>query len=155
MKQIICLVLCLFATVGLAIAKGDKFPSYDITGAGSGKEGMVLVKVFVYAKKVSDQDLKRCAVHGIVFRGCMGNNSGASQPALASPTAETDNAEFCEVFFSEDGACQGYASIVPGSYERVKTSKGYKQGAIIQVNKKALRKDLEKSGLVRPLSFGF
>lgn len=155
MKKIISLVFCLFAMVGLVVAKADKFPSYEITGAGSGKDGMVLVKVFVYGKKVGDQDLKRCAVHGVVFRGCTGNNSGTSQPALASPTAEADNAEFCEVFFSEDGACQGYATIVPGSYERVKTPKGYKQGAIIQVNKKALRKDLEKSGLVRPLSFGF
>ena len=138
-----------------ALAKGDKMPQYDITGAGSGNEGMVLVKVFVYQKSVSDQDLKRAAVHGIVFRGCTGNNSGAKQPAMASADAEASNAEFCKEFFASDGECQSYASVIAGSYERVKTSKGVKSGAIIQVDKKSLRKALEKAGVVRSLSSGF
>lgn len=53
------------------------------------------------------------------------------------------------------GECQNYASIIAGSYERVKTSKGVKSGAIVQVDKKALRKALEKAGVVRSLSAGF
>lgn len=148
------LFMFLFFITG-AIAKGEKMPQYDITGAGSGTEGTVLVKVFVYAKSVNDKDLKRAAVHGVVFRGCSGNESGARQPAMASPTAETDNAVFCEAFFAPDGQCQNFASIISGSYERVKTSKGYKQGAILQVDKTALRKELEKAGVVRSLSSGF
>lgn len=48
-----------------------------------------------------------------------------------------------------------YASVVGGSYDRVKTQKGYKCGAILQVDKTALRKDLEKAGVVRSLSSGF
>lgn len=138
-----------------AMAKGDKMPQYDITGAGSGTEGTILVKVYVYAKSVKDEDLKRAAVHGIVFRGCSGNASGARQPAMAAPTAETDNAAFCESFFAADGQCQNFASVVPGSYDRVKTSKGYKTGAILQVDKSSLRKFLEKAGVVRSLSSGF
>ena len=39
----------------VAFAKGNEMPQYDITGAGSGNEGMLLVKVFVYSKKVTDQ----------------------------------------------------------------------------------------------------
>lgn len=138
-----------------AMAKGDKMPTYDITGAGSGNEGRVLVKVFVYANKATDADLKRAAVHGIVFRGCTGNNSGANQPALATPAAETDNKTFCEEFFASDGQCQNFASIVAGSYERIKTKKGHKVGAIVEVNKTSLRKELEKAGVVRSLSAGF
>ena len=126
-----------------------------MTGAGSGNEGMVLVKVFVYAKTVTDQDLKRAAVHGVVFRGCTGNNSGAIQPAMASPESENSHAEFCKAFFASDGECQNYASIIAGSYERVKTQKGLKCGAIVQVSKTALRKVLEKAGVVRSLSSGF
>ena len=155
MKRLLCLTaLLLSVTVG-AMAKGDKMPEYDIMGAGSGTEGTLLVKVYVYAKKVKDEDLKRAAVHGVVFRGCSGNASGARQPAMASPTAEADNAAFCEAFFAADGPCQGFASIVSGSYDRVKTKKGYKSGAILQVDKATLRKELEKAGVVRALSSGF
>lgn len=155
MKRLFCFMLLLFvATLGVT-AKGDKMPQYDITGAGSGTEGTLLVKVYVIGKKVSDEDLKRAAVHGVVFRGCSGNASGARQPAMASATAEIDHAEFCDAFFAIDGACQNYASIVAGSYDRVKTQKGYKCGAILQIDKTALRKELEKVGLVRSLSSGF
>ncbi len=137
-----------------AIAK-DIVPKYDITGAGSGTEGTILVKVYVYGKSVKDEDLKRAAVHGVVFRGCSGNESGARQPAMAKPNAEADHAAFCEAFFAVDGDSQNYASIISGSYERVKTSKGYKVGAIIQIDKTSLRKALEQEGLVRSLSSGF
>lgn len=147
------ILLLLILSLG-CMAKG-KMLQYDITGAGSGTEGTILVKVYVYARSVKDEELKRAAVHGVVFRGCSGNASGARQPAMASPTAEADNATFCEEFFAVDGPCQNYATIVAGSYDRVKTSKGYKTGAIIQVDKTSLRKELEKAGLVRSLSSGF
>lgn len=148
------LFMLLFILTG-AIAKVEKMPQYDITGAGSGTEGTILVKVYVYGSKVSDQDLKRAAVHGVVFRGCSGNQSGARQPAMAAPTAETDNAAFCQEFFAADGPCQNYATVIAGSYDRVKTQKGYKQGAILQVDKTSLRKELEKAGVVKSLSSGF
>ena len=155
MKKVLNLMFMLLFVVLGVMAKSDKMPQYDITGAGSGTEGTVLVKVYVYSKSVSDNDLKRAAVHGIVFRGCSGNASGARQPAMASPTAETDNATFCKEFFAPDGQCVNYASIVEGSYDRVKTKKGYKSGAILQVDKASLRKELEKAGVVRSLSAGF
>ena len=153
-KVLSLLALLLFITVG-AIAKGDKMPAYDITGAGSGTEGTLLVKVYVNNKTVSDNDLKRAAVHGVVFRGCTGNESGARQPAMAPATAEADHQAFFAEFFAENGPCLSFVSIVAGSYERVKTQKGYKMGAILQVNKTSLRKTLEKAGVVRSLSSGF
>lgn len=155
MKRLISFALLFVCLAFSMMAKGGDVPQYDITGAGSGTEGTILVKVHVYGSRVSDQDLKRAAVHGVVFRGCADNNSGARQPAMADATAETDNAAFCEAFFAADGQCQGYASIVDGSYERVKMKKGYKVGAIVQVDKKALRKALETAGVVRSLSSGF
>lgn len=155
MKRILSLIILLLAFFVGAMAKGDKIPQYDITGAGSGTEGTILVKVYVYSKSVKDEDLKRAAVHGVVFRGCSGNQSGAHQPAMASITAEADNASFCEAFFAADGPCQNYATIIAGSYDRVKTQKGYKSGAILQIDKTALRKELEKAGVVRSLSSGF
>lgn len=155
MKKLLSLTFLLFVFWGTAMAKGDEMPQYDITGAGSGTEGTILVKVYVYAKSVKDEDLKRAAVHGVVFRGCSGNQSGARQPAMAPATAEAENAAFCKAFFAADGLCQNYATIVAGSYDRVKTQKGYKSGAILQVDKASLRKELEKAGVVRSLSSGF
>ena len=155
MKKIFSFLMVLVVAIG-AMAKDYKMPQYDITGAGSGNEGTLLVKIFVYAKKnVPDEELKRAAVHGVVFRGCTGNNSGATQPPMASPSAETEHSAYCEAFFATDGQCQHYASIISGSYERIKTGKGYKYGAIIQINKSLLRRDLEKAGIVRSLSSGF
>lgn len=155
MKRLFILKVMFLLIVTGVFAKSEKMPQYDITGAGSGTEGTILVKVYVYGKKVSDQDLKRAAVHGVVFRGCSGDESGARQPAMASPTAEADNAEFCQKFFASDGQCQSFVSIINGSYDHVKTQNGYKLGAILQVNKTALRKELEKAGVVRSLSSGF
>ena len=155
MKRVLSLLtLLLFCVMG-GMAKGDNLPKYDMTGAGSGKEGTLLVKVYVYKKNVSDEDLKRVAVHGVVFRGCTGNASGARQPAMAAASAETDNAAFCAEFFASDGQCQNYATVIAGSYDRVKTAKGLKVGAIVQIDKTALRKALEQAGVVRSLSSGF
>lgn len=67
MKRILSLLCLMLMLSVVAFAKGNEMPQYDITGAGSGNEGMLLVKVFVYSKKVTDQDLKRAAVHGVVF----------------------------------------------------------------------------------------
>ena len=61
MKKFLNLLLLLLMFAVTAFAKGGEMPKYDMTGAGSGNEGMVLVKVFVYAKTVTDQDLKRAA----------------------------------------------------------------------------------------------
>lgn len=155
MKRTLSLIAMLLIFFSGAMAKDGIVPEYDITGAGSGSEGTILVKVYVYGKKVSDEDLKRAAVHGVVFRGVSGNQSGARQPAMAPATAEADNLAFCKDFFAADGPCLSYASIVNGSYETVKTKKGKKVGAIIQVDKRSLRKALEKAGVVRSLSSGF
>lgn len=155
MRKILSLLALLLFFVAGAMAKGDKMPTYDITGAGSGTEGTLLVKVYVYSKSVTDNDLKRAAVHGVVFRGCVGNESGARQPAMAPATAEVDHKAYFEDFFADDGQCLNFATVVAGSYDRVKTQKGYKSGAIIQVNKTSLRKTLEKAGVVRSLSSGF
>ena len=106
MKRLLLLLIMVVTSVIGVMAKGDKLPEYDITGAGSGSEGTLLVKVYVYAKKVTDSDLKRAAVHGVVFRGCSGNQSGARQPAMAPATAEADNAAFFENFFASDGQIQ-------------------------------------------------
>ena len=54
-----------------------------------------------------------------------------------------------------NGECQNFASIVPGSYERIATAKGSKVGAVVQVQRTALRHRLEMQGVIKTLSSGF
>ena len=149
-------MLALAAMVVLSVASvaGKSKFSYEIMGAGSGLEGTCLVKVYVYGN-ASDAELKKAAVHGVIFRGYSGTMSGASQPPMASPQVEETHREFFEAFMDEKGGCQNYASIVPGSYDRVKTAKGRKTGAVVQVMRTSLRQDLEKQGVINSLSSGF
>ena len=137
-------------------AKGYDPIKYDITSAGSGTQGTYLVKVYVYSKnaKVSDEQLKFAAIHGVLFRGFEGKPSA---PALAgSADIEKQKADYFGAFFGEEGAFAQYASVVTGSYERVKMSKGgYKVGAIVQVSKSKLQQELETAGVIHGLSSGF
>lgn len=156
MKNKILLFIMMLTVSMSAFAKGkDDMPQYDITGAGSGSSGTMLVKVYIYEKKATDQQFKVAAIHGVVFRGYQGNSSGTRQPAMTNTKSEKDYAEFCKEFFSTEGDCQNYATIIPGTYDRIKTPKGYKVGAMLQIDKVSLRKTLQEVGLVRSLSSGF
>lgn len=155
-KLIACTMMMLMATGGVGAKNKKKTEpfSYEIMGAGSGTEGTCLVKVYVYGN-TSDASIKKAAVHGVVFRGFSGTSSGVSQPAMAPISAEETNSEFFNSFIDENGECQNFASIVPGSYERITTAKGRKVGAVVQVQRTALRHRLETQGVIRTLSSGF
>lgn len=139
-----------------AIAKNDKPLQYDIESAGSGVQGTYLVRVWVYSKsgKVSDEEIKKAAVHGVIFRGFNGGQGSPSQrPIATSTTLEEEKAEYFKAFFGS--AYLQYANIVSGSYQRVKVAKEYKIGVIVQVSKDNLRRELEQAGVVKGLSNGF
>lgn len=153
--RIICSILLAFLSIAV-MAKGDDPLQYDIEVAGSGTQGTYLVRVWVYSKsgKVDDADIKKAAVHGVIFRGFgAGEGSPAQRPIARSATLEEEKAEYFKVFFTS--AYQQFANIVAGSYQRIKASKHYKVGAVVQVRKDELRRELEKAGVVRSLSNGF
>jgi len=155
--RLLLIILAVFIIIpNTVFAKNDKPLQYDIESAGSGVQGTYLVRVWVYSKsgKVSDEDIKRAAVHGIIFRGFNGGNGSPSQrPIAQSTTLEYEKAEYFKAFFSS--AYLQYANIVSGSYQRVKSAKEYKVGAIVQVSKDNLRRELEQAGVVKGLSNGF
>lgn len=137
-------------------AKSKEAQQYDIEAAGSGVQGTYLVRVWVYSKsgKVTDDEIKRAAVHGVIFRGFNGGQGSPSQrPMASSISLEEEKAEYFEAFFSS--AYLQFASIVSGSYQRVKASKNYKVGAVVQVSKDNLRRELEQAGIIKGLSNGF
>lgn len=145
-------MLCLCLAVVTASAKKDDHPRYDIMSAGSGAQGTYLVKVYVYGKKPSDDELKYAAIHGVLFRGVTGTGRQPTQrPMISNVAVEQEKADFFLSFFGNEGHYRDFATVVPGTYERTKVPEGYKVGAVVQVMKDQLRKNLEQFGVIRSL----
>lgn len=140
-------------------AKKEKTLNYEIACAGSGNQGysLVTVRAFVDSKKdIGDDILKRCAVHGVLFRGYSGGQGCVSQPPLAGSAAvEQQYSDFFQPFFQGGGGYEAYGSVVEGSLQTVKQGKQFVVIGIVNVAKSQLRKDLEKAGVVKKLSSGF
>lgn len=132
---------------------------YEITGAGTGMQGTYLVKVSVVSKKNKPdlELLKKCAVHGVLFKGFSDSTSRVKQKALAGGIlAEQQHSDFFTPFFEENKSYLNYADLVTSQYEVVKLAKKqYKIGAILSVDKEQLRKDLEQAGVIKSLGSGF
>lgn len=152
------LVMMALCPVTASAASKVEVPKYDIVSAGVGSQGTYLCKVSVYTKKgtTKDADLKRAAVHGVIFKGVAGGNGVATQKAMASPSTEYEKADFFKEFFAVDGPYTAYANVVPNSISRAKTAnKEVCVSAVVVVSKDELRKYLEKAGIVRGLGSMF
>ena len=88
------LAVVVAAATPTAIAKDKKggVNDYNIEGAGTGTQGTYLVKVTVITKdkKVSDDAIKRAAVHGVLFRGFTDTTVRRTQKPLAGSIANED-----------------------------------------------------------------
>lgn len=130
-------------------------PQYDIIGVGTGVQGTYLVKVTMTAKKpdkVSDADLTKCAVHGVLFRGFSGERQH-QRPLAVSAANEQQHAGFYNEFFQQPYL--SYAVIEPTSRMVMKSGKEYKVSALVSVKKDQLRKDLTQQGILKGLTNGF
>jgi hypothetical protein len=136
---------------------------YELECVGVGTQGSYLVKVWSYSKnaKVANEQSKKNAVHGIVFKGYAGSGQKCpSQRALTTQVGVEDQFEsFFNKFFADGGDYMKYVSIsgdgIPKAGDVQKVGKEYKVGIIVSVMKDALRKDLEAAGVIKGLSSGF
>lgn len=140
--------------------KEDNQLNYEIESAGAtASQGYYNVKVTVIAsnpKKVDDDLIARCAVHGVLFKGFAGANGHKGQKPLAGSAAtEGQHADFYKTFFSKGGTARNYASVMTGGREMKRVDKNYYVSAIVSVSKDQLKHDLEKEGVVRGLNSGF
>lgn len=132
---------------------------YEMTCLGVGSEGSNLLKVYSYGKNYDKavKQAKHDAVHGILFKGIVGSNGCANQPAMVKPQEQVANQAFFDEFFkkgeylrfvniSNDGSVSGA--------DRLKVGSMYKIGVTVSVQKDALRKYLEQAGVIKPLGVG-
>ncbi len=158
---LLVLALCLPASAGIRQKQANKDTNhfrYEIECAGNAIQGTYLVKVWSYNKKasVAENQCRKNAVHGVIFKGYGGGQGCVSQRPMAStPGVETQFEEYFQSFFADGGEFQKYASIIEGTTETIKVGKEYKVGCVVSVRKDDLRKALEAAGVIRGLSSGF
>lgn len=149
------IISLLFATVLFSlIAIAGNVSEYEIEGAGTGAQGTYLVRVSVLTKdkKISNAEIGKCAVHGVLFRGFVDQKTKRHQKPLAgNASVESENVDFFKNFF-DGGSANDYVGVVSESKSTVKAGKQYRISAIVTVNKEQLRKDLENAGVLRGLN---
>lgn len=159
MKKFLFFTIAFLLMPLIALAKGeDEVTSYQIEGAGTGAQGSYLVKVWVVTgnKKLADDIIGRCGVHGVLFKGFSNTETRQHQKPLAgSPTVEQQHADFFNDFFADGGEYRNYVQVVSNTRTVVKSGKKYKIGATVTVSKEQLRRDLEAKGILRGLNTGF
>ena len=158
-KRLMLLLVLIFSVSLVVFAKGNgEELNYEIEGAGTGAYGTYLVKVTVISKekKIQDELIARCAVHGVLFRGFNNKELRQNQRPLAgSAMVEAQHADFFKDFFKEGGIAKNYVSAVNSSRQVVKSGKKYRVSTIATVNKEQLHRDLEKAGIIKGLNTGF
>ena len=148
-----------FLSTNTLCAKKDVPLKYEISCAGSGTQGYYIVKVKATVEKkgdISEALLKRCAVHGVLFRGYGPGQGCTSQRPMADSQTESKNKKYFASFFAPDGMSENYAMFVEGSMQTARQGKKtYIVTGIVSVAKDLLRKDLEAAGKLKSLSSGF
>ena len=99
---------------------------YEITCAGNAAHGTYLVKVYSYSRKaqVAEDQCRKNAVHGVIFKGYGGGDGCVAQrPLCNTPGAETAHEEYFRSLFADGGELQKYAPIIAGTTEVTKVGK--------------------------------
>lgn len=167
MKKIIFAIIALGLLIPTSLEGKDKeegsIPQYQIEGAGVTSQSAQQVRITILTKKkdkVTDLDLEKAAVHGVLFRDYddatnSGFGSVASYKAImGSPTAEVEYNDFFKSFF-DNGDYEKYCQLVGDTRHVVKAGKEWKVSCIVRVNTHMLKKDLKKLGMVKNLGSGW
>lgn len=162
MKEIHCneiprrllLFICLFVYCCYSFSYDFK-TSYEISCAGEGKTGYYLVEVSAFVTKkgdINNELTKKCAIHGVLFKGYAGGNDCVSKPAMIKDeNIEKLHSDYFKTLLEEK---YGYYTSMANDFVKVvKVGKQYKVTTIVQVNASQLRKDLERDKIIRSIGF--
>lgn len=154
---------CVMFMVAAAMAKEPEVMEVSIQGEGVGNGGRPILTVTCSAKKadkVTEDDIRRCAVRGVLFRGYSDKSNtsnfdaSTSHPAIVGADKESSYADYFNDFFNS-GAANSYVDLIDDTRKVMKAGKVYHVSQTVQVNVPDLRKKLEKDGIVRSLRSGW
>lgn len=121
----------------------------------SATSGHKIFKVWSFGKKsdLTQEICMRNAIHGLLFRGLIAEDVG-SQGSVAAlvPDGYESHRDYFDAFFSSGDYLQFIQPVSKGAQQAgdiVKMKKEYKVGLLVQVNLSALRKRLEKDGIIK------
>ena len=102
-KDFVIMGLISLALTTSSCASQQQVFGYEMTCLGVGTEGSNLLKVYSYGKTYdkSVEQAKHDAVHGILFKGIVGSNGCANQPAMVKPQEQVANQAFFDDFFKK------------------------------------------------------
>ncbi len=145
------ILVCIFSCK----VQQDAGYQYEMVCQGVGLQGSNLVKVYSYGRtaKKAIENVKKDAVHGILFKGIVGGNGCSRQPAIVSNQAHNENKAFFEEFFKGEYLRFVHLSSngTVSAKDRLKVGNQYKVGVIVSVNKRDLRKYLEEQKVIKKL----
>jgi len=128
---------------------------YEINCKGTGgANSSYLLDVVSYLRddKLSINQSKKNAVHGIIFKGVFGNSVGCeAKPALSSnPNLFEQKREYFDAFFADGGTFSKFVRLPTGRPDMVDevTKNEFRVNMTAQVDIDALRAQLEADGII-------
>ncbi len=139
----------------------DEIPAYDyelelMRENIAATAGFKVFKVWSFGKKrelLTHEICMRNAIHGLLFKGLAASDAGTQGnfPALV-PAGYESHKEYFDLFF-QSGEYMQFIQLTSrgaqGAGDVIKMKKGYQVGLLVQVNVNALRKRLEKDGIIQ------
>lgn len=162
MNRIFVLIFSALLSLGVSINANGKervVPfNYELSVVQEGNSatsGHKIFKVWSFGKKgdLTQEICMRNAIHGLLFRGLVAEDMG-SQGSVAAlvPDGYESHKDYFDAFFSSGDFLQFIQPASKGAQQAgdvVKMKKEYRVGLLVQVNLSALRKRLEKDGIIK------
>ena len=162
MNRIFVLIFSALLSFGFSLSADGKervVPfNYELSVVQEGNSatsGHKIFKVWSFGKKgdLTQEICMRNAIHGLLFRGLVAEDMG-SQGSVAAlvPDGYESHKDYFDAFFSSGDFLQFIQPASKGAQQAgdvVKMKKEYKVGLLVQVNLSALRKRLEKDGIIK------
>ena len=162
MNRIVVLIFSALLSFGVSLSADGKervVPfNYELSVVQEGNaatSGHKIFKVWSFGKKgdLTQEICMRNAIHGLLFRGLIAEDMG-SQGSVAAlvPDGYESHKDYFDAFFSSGDFLQFIQPASKGAQQAgdvVKMKKEYRVGLLVQVNLSALRKRLEKDGIIK------
>ncbi len=131
---------------------------YEIKAAGLGTQDNMLYKITCWVKNPSSaaEIASQNVVHGVIFSGCTASEGMPEQtPLVKFPALSKEQSSYFDSFFNDRKYNQYIISIARSNMKVIKMKKQYRVEIVVSVNKRKLRQDLEKAGIIKKLGAVF